>query len=370
MSEFVAIADCETNDAHGTSRATLCAQLTSPETMDAAFDWLCARRRDWPDHADVWAFRRNWQHEKRLIQRQIRAGIYRFSLQTRVTTSSASVAHIWSARDALVLKALTLVLFDVLPASRRCTHLKGHGGLKDAVRQAASNIQQHNFAFRTDVKSYYDSIDHGLLIERLKRHIRDERVLGLIRQYLGRTSESGGIFYEFNQGISAGCSLSPLIGAFFLNDLDNRMEQQAVREGLFYVRYMDDILLFAPSRWKLRRAVNSVNEELAVLGLEQHPDKTFIGYIARGFDFLGYRFGSNGLVGLAHQTIVNFEAKLTRLYEQRCDGSEKRIAMLERDIKKYITRFSGWVYGGLTDVQNTFTSAPVCGTRGVLLRFA
>jgi hypothetical protein len=132
---------------------------------------------------------------------------------------------------------------------------------------------------------------------------------------------------------------------------------------------MDDILLLAPSRWKLRRAVRSVNEELAMLGLEQHPDKTFIGCISRGFDFLGYRFGSNGLAGLAHQTIVNFEAKLTRLYEQKCGTSEKRIAILERDIKKYTSRFSGWVYGGLTDVQDTFTTASVCSTAGVLQRY-
>ncbi len=47
-----------------------------------------------------------------------------------------------------------------------------------------------------------------------------------------------------------GCSLSPLIGAFFLKQLDERME----RSGLFYVRFMDDILVLAPTRWRLRKA--------------------------------------------------------------------------------------------------------------------
>jgi hypothetical protein len=62
------------------------------------------------------------------------------------------------------------------------------------------------------------------------------------------------------------------------------------RLGLFYVRYIDDILVLASTRWKLRQAVKVVNQVLASLRLAKHLDKTFIGRIARGFDFLGYHF--------------------------------------------------------------------------------
>src|SRR5580704_15596532 len=57
------------------------------------------------------------------------------------------------------------------------------------------------------------------------------------------TCEQGGWFWSHDRGISLGCPLSPLIGAFFLGELDARME----RSGLFYVRFMDDILVLAPS---------------------------------------------------------------------------------------------------------------------------
>ncbi len=67
------------------------------------------------------------------------------------------------------------------------------------------------------------------------------------------------------------------------------------RSGLFYVRFMDNILVLAPTRWKIRKAVKAVNGMLGSLGLEKHPDKTFIGRIERGFDFLGYHFGPDGL---------------------------------------------------------------------------
>ena len=51
------------------------------------------------------------------------------------------------------------------------------------------------------------------------------------------------------------------------------------RSGLFYVRFMDDILVLSPTRWKIRKAVKVVNGMLGSLGLEKHPDKTFIGRI-------------------------------------------------------------------------------------------
>ena len=80
-------------------------------------------------------------------------------------------------------------------------------------------------------------------------------------------------------------------------------------------RDLDDILILAPTRWQLRGAVKVVNETLGTLSLEKHPDKTFIGKIERGFDFLGYHFSPAGLT-VAKQTITNFIKKASRLYEQ------------------------------------------------------
>ncbi len=101
-----------------------------------------------------------------------------------------------------------------------------------------------------------------------------------------RTSERGGVFWDYEKSISLGCPLSPLMGALFLKCLDERM----AKSGLFYVRFMDDILVLSPTRWKLRNAVKVVNQVLGSLKLEKHPDKTFIGRIERVFDFLGYHF--------------------------------------------------------------------------------
>lgn len=87
------------------------------------------------------------------------------------------------------------------------------------------------------------------------------------------------------------------------------------RSACFYICYMDDILVLATSRWRLRRAIKSVRQGLGHLGLELHPDKTSIGRIARVFDFVGYQFDPTGL-RLSAVTLRRYQEKLTRLYEQ------------------------------------------------------
>jgi hypothetical protein len=93
---------------------------------------------------------------------------------------------LWSSRDALVLAR-------VLPVSARCTHLKGHGGAKAAVRRVLTKLPGNAVVLRTDVKSYYASIDPFLLLDQLAIYLKDRRVLNLIGQYLRRTAERGGV---------------------------------------------------------------------------------------------------------------------------------------------------------------------------------
>jgi RNA-directed DNA polymerase len=79
---------------------------------------------------------------------------YRFSLLTRIITlKDGDDTNLWSARDALVLKALALVLEKHLPVSSRCTHIKAHGGAKFAVRDVRGNLPHNRFVLGTDVVS-------------------------------------------------------------------------------------------------------------------------------------------------------------------------------------------------------------------------
>jgi len=71
----------------------------------------------------------------------------------------------------------------------------------------------------------------------------------------------------------------------------------------------------------LRRAARVMQQTLAELKVRTHPDKTFLGRTARGFDFLGYRFGADGLTRVAARTLERFRAKAKRLAAQdEADG--------------------------------------------------
>jgi len=319
-------------------------EIASDEVCDLAYEWLCKRRRDYSADSDVWDVRWRWPDIKPILQGQLVDGNYRFNPLQRIRPGN-DVLEIWSALDALVLKAIAIVLNRRLGFSQSCYHLQGHGGAKAAVRDVVDNLPHNEFVFRTDVKSYYASIDHGVLLNQLREHIDDQRLLDLLEQYLRRTVIDDGVYEDVTRGISLGCALSPVMGAVYLQRLDERMEAT----GLFYSRFMDDWVILAPTRWKLRKAIRLVNETLAELRVEQHPDKTFIGRTSRSFSFLGYAFDDVGIVDVARPTKEKFVERVTRLYEQG--------ATVDR-IGEYVRRWWSWVRSGLGGVTKRI---PVCG---------
>ncbi|NEO81684.1 reverse transcriptase domain-containing protein [Moorena sp. SIO4G3] len=184
------------------------------------------------------------------------------------------------------------------------------------------------------MKSYYASINHGILMEIVGKYVSEEAVIRLLWGYLRRYVSDGGDYIDISKGISKRCPISPLIGALFLKPLDDRMAQL----GCFYVRYMDDWVILAPIRWKLRKAIKATNEVMNELKVLKHPEKTFIGRIASGFDFLGYWFSTSGL-GIARKTVERMLENMTRLYEHG--------APIER-IEAYFIRWWRWVKGGIS----------------------
>ena len=309
-------------------------RVISDEVIERAYEWVCERRKHYHHNSDVWQLRRWWDEKKRLIVAQLRSGTYRFREQRRVS-GRGDVKEIWSALDALVLKAMAIVLSAHLKPhlSLRCFHLAGSGGMKAAVREVAANVADNPFVFRTDVKGYYASINHHILMGIVGRYVQDEAVLALLWGYLRRYVNDRSKFIDITQGISLGCPLSPLMGALFLKPLDDWMAEL----GCFYVRFMDDWVVLAPTRWRLRKAIKAVNEVVADLWVEQHPDKTFIGRVARGFDFLGYWFSTEGL-GIASKTVERFAERVSQLYEQGAG---------ENRIEEYVRCWWRWVRSGV-----------------------
>src|ERR1035441_1556388 len=320
--------------------------VASGAVLDAAFNWLCKRRVDYADNADVWNVRFRWAEIKLQLQQDLLEGQYRFSPLRRVQAHGECI-ELWNALDALVLKALAIVLNRRLDFPRNCFHVPGKVGAAKrgaiaAVRHICSRVPSNQFVFRSDVKSYYASIDHAVLLALVRQRLGDPIILDLVGQYLHRTVDQDCLYITVTCGISLGCPLSPLMAALYLEPLDRRLEAS----GLTYARFMDDWVILAPTRWSLRRAVRMVNQTLRELRVEQHPNKTFIGRIERGFTFLGYWITKQGVTGVAPSTWDAFQERLVRLYEQDAPLEEIR-----RGVEAYVRRWKRWVVSGLGDVN-------------------
>lgn len=279
-------------------------EVASSAVLETAFEWLCKRRVDYAD---------------------------------------GECTELWAALDALVLKALAVVLNRRLDFPRSCYHVpgkegEGRRGAKAAVRHIFSRLPGNRFVFRSDVESYYASINHSVLLALVRGRVDDRRIMDLVAQYLHRTVDENCLYSTVEAGISLGCPLSPVMAAIYLEPLDRRMEAT----GLTYARFMDDWVILARTRWALRRAVRIVNETLSELRVEQHPDKTFIGWIQRGFTFLGYWITEKGVTGVAPSAWKAFQERLARLYEQ-----DSPLEKIRQGVEQYVRRWQQWVRSGV-----------------------
>ena len=310
------------------------------------YRWLCKQRAHYPANADVWHLRFHWPLVRQGLIHDLGNGTYRFEPLQVITKATGEVIHLWSARDALVLKRLARLLPPLLGLSNRCTHVKHHGGLKATVANAQRRLTAYRYVVRTDIKGYYEHIDHSVLLQQLDTLIKDRLVMNLLTQVIGRCVCRGGTYRDIRKGISRGCPLSPILGALYLKGVDEHFAAVSAVSGLHYVRYMDDLLILCQRRWQLRGALKQLYGLLEPLKLTLHPDKTFIGPIQRGFDFLGYHFSRQPL-RLACITVWRFKARLRQLYEQQQTAPDQGAAVLGN----YVTRWRRWATAGLDGIE-------------------
>lgn len=181
-------------------------EIATDAVLDQAYQWICKSRKDAGHNNSVWDLRFNWDKIKITLIKELRDNSYHLSPLCRYSIEDQFL-DCWDARDAVVLKAIAIVLTKILVVEIPlcCTHVKGHGGSKKTVVEVQDKLKDYKFVYKSDVQSYYKSIDHQILLKELKDKISDKVVLRLIGEYCNRLVWVDGEYDLINRGIALGC---------------------------------------------------------------------------------------------------------------------------------------------------------------------
>ncbi len=195
-------------------------------------------------------------------------------------------------RDRVVQQACKIVIEPIFEANFQESSFgfRPKRSAQDAVAEVRHSLVCNWWVVDADIKGYFDSIDHNILLHFLRRRISDRRVLKLLRQWLTAGVVEKGTYHPTNVGSPQGGVISPLLANIYLHVFDMHWNTQHQKLGKL-VRYADDFVIICQYHHQARKAYRVVEKFMARLKLRLHPEKTrVIGMANSGFDFLGFYF--------------------------------------------------------------------------------
>jgi RNA-directed DNA polymerase len=206
------------------------------------------------------------------------------------------VLSIPAIRDRVVQGALKLILEPIFEADfqpgsygyrpKRTAH--------EAVQRVATAIVQcKTRVIDLDLRAYFDTVRHHLLLEKVARRIKDDDVMHLLKLILTASGK---------QGVPQGGVISPLLSNIYLTEVDRMLERakEATRNGKYtyveYARFADDLVVLIDAHprhaWLLGAVTRRLREEFAKLQVEVNEEKSRTVNLDRSesFGFLGFDF--------------------------------------------------------------------------------
>ncbi len=288
---------------------------------------------------DVLEFEKDVDNNLSLLQTELMLHCYHPKpLQTFIIrdpkTRKISKSHF---RDRVVHHALCNVIEPLFEKSfiyDSYANRKQKGTLKAVERfsffsrKVSHNYTRKVFVLKADVRHYFETIDHKILLSLLMKKITDKKISWLMKIIL--SNYHSGVD---EKGMPLGNLTSQFFANVYLNELDQFVKQQL--KVKYYLRYVDDFIILHPSPLFLGECKQKIHDFLhQKLALNLHSDKSKIICLSRGVHFLGFK------VFLHHKLI---KKKNMLHFYRKCD--EKSAAYKERKIQydSIYDFMEGWI---------------------------
>lgn len=268
--------------------------MTSPEHLFGAWDQFKKEKRN---KADVMRFERDLERHIFQLHRDLTDKSYKHGPYTGFYISDPKLRHIHKAtvRDRVLHHAIFQKLNPLfepgfIADSFSCRVGKGtHKGVERLaymLRAVSRNGTRLCYALKCDVRKFFDSIDHEVLLEILAQRVKDTDVMWLLKEIVGSFSTGGRDLFHA-RGVPIGNLTSQLFANVYMNEFDQFVKHEL--KVKHYVRYTDDFIVISSDKEELEKLLAPIERFLQErLQLTLHPDKIQITKYRKGIDFLGY----------------------------------------------------------------------------------
>ncbi|MCP4545124.1 MAG: group II intron reverse transcriptase/maturase [bacterium] len=199
-----------------------------------------------------------------------------------------------------------------------------------------------------DVKAFFDSISHELIMELVAARIADGNILGLIQKFLRSGVMEDGVLKPTKVGVPQGGVISPLLANIVLNHLDWQLHAQ----GCKFARYADDFVLMCKTMAQAEKALDLIRNILGLdLKLELNLKKTKVVKFSKGFQFLGFDISSYS-VRMRSASEEKFKMSIRKLTKRSHNLDAEVVVKLNRVIRGTVNYFHTPFSTTLTQFRN------------------
>lgn len=243
--------------------------------------------------------------------------------------------------DRVIQQAIAQILSPIYEKkfSENSYGFRPNRSAHDALRRIKEIAEEgYNWVVDLDLEKYFDTVNQSKLIQILSEEIKDGDVISLIHKYLKSGIMIDGIKVKSDKGVPQGGPLSPLLANIYLNEADQELEKW----GYKFVRYADDMLIFARNRKAAERYYKRVKKLLeGKLKLKVNEEKTSIRKLSQT-KYLGYGFyHNNGTQLKIHkESLKKLKAKLKAVTDRsNALGYRQRKIKINQIIRGWIQYF-------------------------------